>query len=108
MNILVISPLYLFIKQENNLGEIVVWDIIYLAWIYVNVNGDVKCLPVDRYVVLCTVNYFDNKRISISGFHSWPWKFPIYCEYVVGSAQPLHWRILNLFQSIIEVLLISN
>jgi len=56
-------------------------------------------LPVEGNVVLGNVHYFDHKGISISHFQGWPWELSIYSNYVVNSAQPLHWFCLNLYQS---------
>jgi hypothetical protein len=56
-------------------------------------------LPVNADVVSSNVSDFDHKGISISHFQGWPWELSIYCNGVVGSAQPLHWFCLNLYQS---------
>lgn len=56
-------------------------------------------LPVKADVVSSNVSDFDHKGISISHFQGWPWELSIYCNGVVGSAQPLHWFCFNLYQS---------
>lgn len=58
----------------------------------------IKNLPVEGDIVTSAVYNFDHKRITIPCFQSWPRKLPIHCDYVMGYAQPLHWRLLNLFQ----------
>lgn len=47
-------------------------------------------------VVTCAVYDFDDEGVAVAHFQSGARELPIDCDYVVSSAQPLHWCCLNL------------
>lgn len=51
---------------------------------------------MDGNVVTSTVDDFDDEGVAVSDLQSGPRELPVDSDYVVSSAQPLHWSCLNL------------
>lgn len=49
-------------------------------------------------IVLGFIDDSDNESITIAHLQGRPRELPIHCNSIMGFAQPLHWRSLNLHE----------
>ena len=55
-------------------------------------------IPVYRDVVFSLVLDVDDEGVAVLGLEGRPREHPVHGDDIVGLAQPLHWRFLNLLK----------